>query len=737
MDNTEKKLSKTARQETAKNTAATTAKKSTVVKEKTVKNETEKKIIKKTAETKDKVRKGNTAKGKVASAKNSSEKRATKEIKNVKAIAQDLKKEKSKKSSDISSSKEGSKGVISDFDIYLFHQGRNYLSYNFMGAHHKCEKRKWGVRFTTWAPRAQEIYVVGNFCSWKKKEEYKMEKLTEQGLWTVFIPGLEPGEIYKYAVLGADNKFVMKADPYGRRSELRPNTASIIVDNNKYKWNDRKWLNKRLKTDIFKSPLNIYELHLGSWKRNKEGELLTYRELAEELPAYVKEMGYTHVELMPVMEHPLDASWGYQVLGYYALTSRFGTIEDFKYLVDTLHQEDIGVILDWVPGHFCKDLPGLYRFDGSPTYEYQDPVKSENHGWGASNFDLGRPEVKSFLVSNALYWIREFHVDGLRVDAVANMLYLDYEGHKNWTPNIYGGNENLEAIEFIKELNTAIYKEFPQTIMIAEESTTYPMVTRPVEEGGLGFKFKWNMGWMNDILEYIELDPVYRKFHHNLLTFSMMYAYNENFILPISHDEVVHGKKSLVDKNWGDYWNKFAGMRAVIAYMFTHPGKKTLFMGSDFAQFIEWRFYEELEWKLINQFEMHKKTQHFFKAINEFYKENKALWEQDYDYNGFQWIDADNANQSILLFMRKTENPEDTLIVVINFTPVVYYNYKVGVPFEGKYEEVLNTDDENFGGSGQVMGEELIAQPEPWHNQKYHVNIKVPPMAAVILKYTK
>ncbi len=664
-------------------------------------------------------------------------KKALKEQKNVKAVAQKKPKKQIEKTAEKSEKKTSQKPIISDFDLYLFHEGHNYSSYSFMGAHYKYEKRKWGVRFTTWAPKAISIYVVGEFSSWKTKNEYAMEKISEQGLWSIFIPGISVGDIYKYAVIGENKKTILKADPYAFRSELRPNTASVVLGKDTYKWQDRKWLNKRNKTDLLKSPMNIYELHLGSWRTNKEGEFLTYREAAEELAKYVVEMGYTHVEFMPLMEHPLDASWGYQIVGYYSLTSRFGSPEDFKYLVDTLHQVGIGIIFDWVPGHFCKDLHGLYRFDGSPTYEYQDVNKAENHGWGAANFDLGRPEVKSFLISNALYWMREYHIDGLRVDAVANMLYLDYEGYKPWTPNKHGGNENLEAIEFIKELNTAIYKEFPQAIMIAEESTTYPFVTKPVEDGGLGFKFKWNMGWMNDLLEYVELDPVYRKFHHNLLTFSMMYSYNENFILPISHDEVVHGKKSLVDKMWGDYWNKFAGLRAFIAFMFTHPGKKTLFMGNDFAQFIEWRYYEELEWKLIDQYEMHKKTQYFFKTINEFYKENKALWQEDYSYQGFQWIDADNANQSLLVFMRKTENPLETLVVLVNFTPVVYYNYKIGVPYPGKYVEALNTDDKKFGGSGQVIEEELFSEEGEWHNQKQYITLKVPPMAALILKYKK
>ena len=446
-------------------------------------------------------------------------------------------------------------------------------------------------------------------------------------------------------------------------------------------------------------------------------------------------MGYTHIELMPIMEHPFDDSWGYQITGYYSITRRLGNSEDFKYFVNVLHKNNIGVILDWVPGHFCKDEHGLYKFDGTPTYEYADPLKSENKGWGAANFDLGRPEVKSFLISNALYWLREFHVDGLRVDAVANMLYLDYDRKDGeWKPNKNGGRENLEAVEFIKQLNTALFKEFSNILMIAEESTCWANVTKPVDMEGLGFNFKWNMGWMNDILKYVQLEPKYRKYHHNQLTFSTMYNHSENFILPISHDEVVHGKKSLVDKMWGDYWNKFAGLRLFMSYMMGHPGKKLLFMGSEFGQFIEWRNREELEWKLIEQYDMHRDTKKFFKAMNSFYKENNALWHGDYSVDGFKWIDADNATQSILVFMREGINKEDTLIFVSNFTSEVYYDFNIGVPFLGEYKEVFNTDSKEFGGSGQIIDATLFAKKGYWHNQKYSLAIKVPPMGTVIFK---
>lgn len=627
---------------------------------------------------------------------------------------------------------------ISEYDTYLFHNGSHYNAYKFMGAHLITEKRKRGVRFTTWAPKAKAINVVGDFNNWEVLEEYSLERITKSGLWSSFIPSMKEGQVYKYAITTEQNKIILKSDPYSIYSELRPNTASIITRDLKYRWKDRKWINSRNKTDIYKSPVNIYELHLGSWRTDENGEFLSYLELAKRLPEYVKSMGYTHVELMPIMEHPLDDSWGYQVVGYYSVTSRYGTRDEFKELINALHNEGIGVILDWVPGHFCKDNHGLYKYDGSVTYEYEELSKQENKGWGAANFDLGRPEVKSFLISNALYWLREFHIDGLRVDAVANILYLDYGREKGeWSPNRYGGRENLEAAEFIKELNTAVFKEFSNILMIAEESTTWPMVTKPVDMGGLGFNFKWNMGWMNDVLKYVEIDPIYRKYHHNFINFAMMYHYTENFILPISHDEVVHGKKSLIDKMWGDYWNKFSGLRAFLGFMMTHPGKKTTFMGNEFAQFIEWRSYEQLEWKLIDEFPRHKQTQDFYKDLNNLYKTEKALWQLDYEHDGFKWIDADNKDQSIFIYCRMGEDKKDTLIVICNFTPKVYYDFKVGVPYLGEYYELFNSDASSYGGSGQVMDEIITASPQGWHKEKYSIKIKVPPMATLILKPQK
>lgn len=637
-------------------------------------------------------------------------------------------------------------GQIVHDDNCLFHQGKNYNSYRFMGAHSIIENRKRGVRFTTWAPKASKIYVVGDFSSFAVQEEYKLERLTDEGIWSIFIPNLAVGCKYKYYIVNEwGTRGIYKTDPYGSLSEVRPNTASIVKEEIKFKWTDRKWINRRKKNNVYESPINIYEVHLGSWKtkdtkfiNGEQNNFFTYDELAKELPAYVLEMGYTHVELMPLLEYPLDASWGYQGVGYYAPTSRYGTAEGLKELINKLHENGIGVILDWVPGHFCKDEHGLYMFDGSPTYEYEEGWKADNKGWGTFNFDLGKPEVKSFLISNALYWIKEFHIDGLRVDAVSNMIYLNY-GRKEgeWRPNIYGQDGCLEGIDFLRELNTAVFAESEGLLMIAEESTSWPNVCKPVEEGGLGFNFKWNMGWMNDTLKYVELDPICRKHHQTKLTFSMMYNYTENFILPISHDEVVHGKKSLVDKMWGDYWNKFAGFRLYLAYMMGHPGKKLTFMGSEFAQFIEWREYEQLEWKLINEFEMHKKSQDYTKELNNFYKNNKALWELDYDPSGFTWVDADNEDQSIISFIRSSRDKKKILMFICNFTSVVRYDFRVGVPYLGDYREVFNTDEERFGGSGQVIDELLIAENVPYHNQPYSLITKIPPMSVSIISVEK
>ena len=619
----------------------------------------------------------------------------------------------------------------------LFHKGLSYKSYKFMGSHIVIENKIKGVRFTVWAPKAIEVYVVGDFSEFKPLNQYKMKKINEKGLWSLFISGMKEEVMYKYYIISENNKIFYKSDPYAMESQLRPNTASIVKKDMKFKWADKRWINKREKVDILSSPINIYEMHLGSWKRNND-EFLTYEELSLELPKYLKEMNYTHVEFMPLIEHPLDASWGYQGTGYYSMTSRYGDVKGLKNLINALHKNNIGVIFDWVPGHFCKDAHGLYMFDGCPTYEYEEEWKANNSGWGTFNFDLGKPEVKSFLYSNAYFLFEEFHIDGLRVDAVSNMIYLDY-GRKSgeWIPNKFGTNECLEGIEFLKGLNTFIFKEFKNILMIAEESTSWPNVCKSIEEGGLGFNFKWNMGWMNDTLKYVEIDPIYRKYEHNKITFSMMYNYSENFILPISHDEVVHGKKSLVNKMWGDYWNKFAGLRLYLAYMMGHPGKKLTFMGYEFAQFIEWREYEELEWKLIDNFDMHRKTFKFIKELNKFYIDNPSLWELDYDPSGFQWIDANNYNQSIFSFIRKGKDEDDILIFICNFTPVVYYDFRLGVPLNGEYIEILNTDNKCFGGSNQLNTDLIIAEEIEYHNNPYSITVKVPPMATSIYKVNK
>ena len=559
-----------------------------------------------------------------------------------------------------------------------------------------------------------------------------MENIEGSGIWTIFLTNAKQGQAYKYNVIGCDGVSRMKSDPYAVFSEKRPNTASIIYTNDNYKWNDRKWQREKQKIVHDNSPMNIYEVHLGSWKRKWDGEFFSYEELYEMIE-YVKDMGYTHIELMPITEHPLDESWGYQTIGYYSSTSRYGTPTEFKAFIDKCHENGIGVILDFAYSHFCKDAHGLYKFDGSAQFEYSDPLKAENIGWGTAHFDLGKPEVNSFLISNVLYWFNEYHIDGIRVDAVSSMLYLDYDIGE-WRPNKYGGRENLEAIDFLKRLNKIVYTTVNNPIIIAEESTAWPMVTGATYSGALGFTYKWNMGWMNDTLKYMEMDPIYRKHHHELITFSFMYAFSENFILPLSHDEVVHGKKSLLDKMPGDPWQKFASLRTLYAYYMMHPGKKLLFMGSEFGQGLEWRYAYGLEWELLER-EPHMKMKDYVKDLNHLYKNEKALHEIDNTYEGFDFIDPHNSEQSIITLMRKGKNERDFIIAVINFTPVVRYNYKIGVPYEGVYEEVFNTDNEKYWGSNQTMeSSELTSYPEKWHNKDNHIRIKVPPLGATFIK---
>ncbi len=629
-----------------------------------------------------------------------------------------------------------SKTFISDYDRYLFNRGEHYQIYKFMGAQLKIENNQKGVRFSVWAPSARKVSVVGEFNNWNKFAN-QMEEVGDSGIWTTFVPDIGEGTLYKYSIKGLHGDTFLKSDPVAFYSEKSPNTASIVTSLDKYDWNDKLWINKRKEREPHTDPINIYEVHSGSWKTDKEGNPYNYRRLADELIPYVEEMGYTHIELMPLTEFPFGGSWGYQTTGYFSLTSRYGKPEDFMYFVDKAHRFGISVIMDWVPSHFCKDAHGLRLFDGTPLYESEDPKKAENKQWDTLNFDYSQPEVWSFLISSARFFFDVYHIDGIRVDAVSNMLYLDYNKEDGeWTANKYGGNENLEAIDFIKQLNQVIFKDFPGIMMIAEESTAYPMVTGPVDKGGLGFNFKWNMGWMNDILEYMEEDPIMRKGRHNLLTFSMMYAYSENYILPLSHDEVVHGKKSLLDKMSGDYWQKFANLRLLFAYMFAHPGKNLLFMGGEFGQFIEWNYKQELDWLLLD-YSKHQEIKKYVKDLNHFYKRNNAFWLKDYKHEGFEWIEADDNKQSVLSFTRSGEKTDDLRVILCNFTPVPRENYKIGVPFQGQYREIFNSDLEKYGGSGIVNENPIESKKEELHGFSQSIKVTVPPLAAVYLKLEK
>ncbi|MGL4913837.1 MAG: 1,4-alpha-glucan branching protein GlgB [Romboutsia sp.] len=624
--------------------------------------------------------------------------------------------------------------MLTKDNIKKFKEGISLDSYEFLG-NHVCEHRcKSGISFSVWAPEAQKVSLVGDFNNWNE-ESHPLENFDNSGIWTIFTTELCEGDNYKYNIVGCDGINRLKSDPYGVYNELRPNTASIVYESKDYKWNDKVYLDVKNKKDLNKEAMNIYEVHLGSWKRKWDGKFFSFEELYEMID-YVKDMGYTHIELMPITEYPLDMSWGYQTVGYYATTSRHGKPEEFKAFVDKCHEKGLGIILDFAYSHFCKDIHGLYRFDGSPQYEYTDYLKAENLGWGTVHFDLGKPEVNSFLLSNVIYWFKEFHIDGIRVDAVSSMLYLDYD-IGDWKPNKYGGRENLEGIEFLRKLNEVVYKHIKNPLVIAEESTSWPMVTGPTYVGGLGFTYKWNMGWMNDTLRYMSLDPIHRKHHHELITFSFMYAFSENFILPLSHDEVVHGKKSLLDKMSGDEWQRFAGLRLLYAYYMIHPGKKLLFMGGEFAQGLEWRYSYGLEWELLD-IEQHSKIKTYVKDLNILYKNEKSLYEVDNSYEGFDFIDPNNKEQSIVVLMRKGKEEEEFIIAVLNFTPVVYYDYKIGVPFMGVYEEILNTDNEKYWGSNQTMKDaNLFAIDEKWHNKPYHIKIKVPPMGATFIKIIK
>ena len=625
---------------------------------------------------------------------------------------------------------------LSEFDLYLFHQGTNYHAYEMLGAHFVERDGRKGVRFAVWAPHAKSISVVGDFNEWDTRVN-PMTRGRDGEIWEVFIPDIEEGAVYKYAIEPQwGGPRIMKADPYGFYAEKKPNTASRVYDLSKYEWKDGDWFEQKKKESSYERPMLTYEVHAGSWRRTKDGEYLSYRDLADQLIDYVKKMNYTHIEFMPLCEHPFDGSWGYQITGYYAVTSRFGTPDDFRYLVDKAHENGIAIIMDWVPGHFCKDEQGLRHFDGQTLYESDNEQLAENWEWGTTNFDYGRTEVQSFLISNAMFWFEEFHIDGLRIDAVANMLYLNY-GRKDgeWTPNKYGDTGNLEAMDFLKKLNESIFKYHPQALMIAEESTAWPLISKPVYMGGMGFNYKWNMGWMNDMLKYMSLDPIYRKWNHDKVTFSFMYAFSENFVLPLSHDEVVHGKCSLISKMPGDYWQKFAGLRTFFAYWIAHPGKKLLFMGGEFGQFIEWNYDDSLDWHLPQQYPMHKKMLEYSRALNKFYCDHKALWQVDFDWNGFQWIDCNDNENSIVSFIRKAEDPSDYLVAVCNFTPEVRHGYRIGVPERGSYIEVFNSDDEAFGGSGVKNEGEIKTEDVKWHDRDQSIVLTIPPMATIYLRH--
>jgi len=621
--------------------------------------------------------------------------------------------------------------AISGYDQHLFHEGRHFRSYQILGAHPGISEGVKGVRFSVWAPKAQEVRVVGEFNNWQG-DDHGMVKVNDSGLWELFVPDIGQGEMYKYEVVASNGARKLKADPYAFWAEVRPGSASRVFELYGYEWQDDLWQQGGRGSGKLDQPMLIYEVHLGSW-RFKDGKSLSYRELAEELVDYLADMNYTHVELMPVAEHPFDGSWGYQAIGFYAPTSRYGNPDDFKYFVDKCHERGIGVILDWVPGHFCKDDHGLSWFDGGPLYESGFPELAENYGWGTLNFDFCRSEVWSFLISNALYWMDIFHIDAIRVDAVANMLYRDYGKEPGqWMANKYGGKEDLEAVEFVKKLNEVVHQYYPLALVFAEESTTWPLLTMPVYLGGLGFDYKWNMGWMNDTLRYMSLEPIHRKWEHHLLTFSLLYAFSENFLLPLSHDEVVHGKRSLLDKMPGDYWQKFANLRAFYGYFMAHPGKKLLFMGGEFGQFIEWNEADSLDWHLL-EYEMHNKLHYYVKALNKQYRSDIALWFADNNWQGFEWIDCHDYEQSIVSFIRKTPDGELT-VVISNFTPVVRHNYRLGVPVAGQYCEVFNSDLSEYGGSG-VENPILMAEKIAWHSQPCSLVLTVPPLATIYLKY--
>ena len=621
--------------------------------------------------------------------------------------------------------------TLSEFDRHLFGAGTHYEIYEKMGGRLMTHEGARGAAFSVWAPNAKAVSVIGDFNNWDARRS-PMRRLGESGIWELFLPAAAEGDKYKFHVTQCDGRVVDKTDPYGVYAEVRPNNASVLYPLKRYKWKDRRWMTARRKYDFRAAPMNIYEVHLGSWKRAEGNRFLSYTELAEQLIPYVKEMGYTHIEMLPVEEHPFDGSWGYQVTGYYAPTSRYGSPDEFKQFVDACHQNGISVILDWVPAHFPKDDFALARFDGTALYEHQDPRLGEHIQWGTYIFNYGRKEVANFLLANALYWMDIFHIDGLRVDAVASLLRLDFcKEEGQWLPNVYGGSENLEAIEFLKHMNSVIAEREPGALMIAEDSTAWPGVTKKVDEGGLGFSLKWNMGWMNDFLSYIKLDPIYRKYHQNKLTFGMAYHYAENFVLVLSHDEVVHTKSSMIGKMPGDVWQSFANLRLSYGFMMGHPGKKLLFMGGEFAQYSEWSEARSLDWHLL-QYADHQEMQAYVKELNHLYAEEPAFWAEDFDPNGFQWIECDDAESSIVSFVRRSQEKE--LVFLCNFTPVVHRGFSLGVPQEGVYHERLNSDAARFGGSDVINAVPLQSRAEPAGRCPFQVELDVPPLGMVILE---
>lgn len=626
--------------------------------------------------------------------------------------------------------------VLSDFDCHLIKNGTHYDLYKKLGANIVSHQGFSGVQFAVWAPNAKSVAVVGNFNSWDGRR-HPMRMIGSSGVWEIFIPELGENELYRFEIHTQDGRLLTKSDPFAKLSEMRPATASVTTHLEGYTWNDKLYMDTHYATRVFGSPMNIYEVHAGSWERDPANpdRFLSWNELAEKLIPYLKDMGYTHVEFLPIMEHPLDESWGYQVTGYYSPTSRFGKPDEFRRFVDLCHQNEIGVILDWVPAHFPKDSYALGRFDGTACYEHADPRQGEHPDWGTYIFNLGRKEVSNFLIANAMYWLREFHCDGLRVDAVASMLYLDY-GKKDgeWIPNKDGGNINYDTLEFLKHLNSIMGRLAPHAILIAEESTSFPCITRPPERGGLGFHYKWNMGWMNDFLTYMKHEPIHRKYHHNLLTFSMVYAYSENFILVLSHDEVVHGKGSMLGKMPGDNWQKFANLRLAYAYQFAHPGKKLNFMGNDFGQYREWNEKQSLDWHLLT-WETHSKLHEMFKALSHVYRNESPFWEVDHAPEGFEWISCDDADSSIVSFVRKDARGA-MILCAFNFTPVPRTPYRIGLPACGRWKEIFNSDSEMWGGGNIGNAGEIRSEDTAWQNRPWSANIQLPPLAAVFFKYT-